>query len=111
LVIGIVAVRSRSAVTKRTTRDATTIYARYSTDPQRDVSIVQIRLCLARIEREGWHYLHAYTDRAVSGASALRPAYQILLEVRAVGNSKLSSPKRSTGCRGTRRISPGCSNG
>jgi hypothetical protein len=29
---------------------------------------------------EGWQYLHAYTDRAISGASALRPAYQALLE-------------------------------
>ena len=57
------------------------IYARYSSDLQRDASIEdQIRLCRARIEREGWHYLHAYTDRAISGSSALRPAYQSLLE-------------------------------
>ena len=34
----------------------------------------------ARIEREGWTYLHAYTDRAISGASTLRPAYQSLLD-------------------------------
>ena len=32
------------------------------------------------MERQGWAYRHAYTDRAVSGASALRPAYQALLE-------------------------------
>ena len=57
------------------------IYARYSSDLQRDASIEdQIRLCRARIEREGWHYLYAYTDRAISGSSALRPAYQSLLE-------------------------------
>jgi DNA invertase Pin-like site-specific DNA recombinase len=57
------------------------IYARYSSDLQRDASIEdQIRLCRARIEQEGWQYLHAYTDRALSGASALRPAYQNLLE-------------------------------
>jgi len=57
------------------------IYARYSSQLQRDASIEdQVRLCRARIEREGWQYLHAYTDRAVSGASALRPAYQSLLE-------------------------------
>ena len=57
------------------------IYARYSSELQRDASIEdQVRLCRARIEREGWRYLHAYTDRAVSGASALRPAYQSLLE-------------------------------
>jgi site-specific DNA recombinase len=57
------------------------IYARYSSEMQRDASIEdQVRLCRARIEQEGWHYLHAYTDRARSGASALRPAYQSLLE-------------------------------
>jgi DNA invertase Pin-like site-specific DNA recombinase len=57
------------------------IYARYSSKLQRDASIEdQIRLCRERIEREGWQYRHAYTDRAVSGASTLRPAYQRLLE-------------------------------
>jgi site-specific DNA recombinase len=57
------------------------IYARYSSGLQRDASIEdQIRLCRARIEHEGWQYLHAYTDRAISGASALRPAYQSLIE-------------------------------
>src|SRR5215470_12653859 len=57
------------------------IYARFSSELQRDASIEdQLRLCRARIEREGWTYLHAYTDRAISGASALRPAYQSLLE-------------------------------
>ena len=57
------------------------IYARYSSDLQREASIEdQIRLCRKRIEHEGWEYLHAYTDRALSGASALRPAYQSLLE-------------------------------
>lgn len=57
------------------------IYARYSSDLQRDASLEdQIRLCRARIEYEGWQYLHAYTDRAISGASALRPAYQSLIE-------------------------------
>jgi site-specific DNA recombinase len=57
------------------------IYARYSTDLQRDASIEdQIRVCRERIEREGWVFRHAYTDRAISGASTLRPAYQSLLE-------------------------------
>ena len=57
------------------------VYARYSSDLQRAASIEdQIRICRERIEREGWDYQHAYTDRAQSGASALRPAYQKLLE-------------------------------
>jgi DNA invertase Pin-like site-specific DNA recombinase len=56
-------------------------YARYSSDLQREASIAdQVRLCRKRIEQEGWQYLHTYTDRAVSGASALRPGYQSLLE-------------------------------
>ena len=57
------------------------IYARYSSDNQREASIEdQIRICRAFIEREGWTYLDAYTDRALSGASPLRPGYQKLLE-------------------------------
>src|SRR6266849_1950834 len=57
------------------------VYARYSSDLQREASIEdQIRLCRKRIEHEGWEYIHAYTDRALSGATALRPAYQSLLE-------------------------------
>ena len=59
----------------------TVIYARYSSENQRDASIEdQIRSCRKRIEDEGWAYLHAYTDRAMSGASRLRPGYQKLLE-------------------------------
>ena len=57
------------------------IYARYSSELQRDASIEdQVRLCRNHIEKEGWQYLQAYTDRAVSAASALRPAYQQLME-------------------------------
>ena len=57
------------------------VYARYSSDLQREASIEdQIRLCRKWIEHEGWEYIHAYTDRALSGATALRPAYQSLLE-------------------------------
>jgi site-specific DNA recombinase len=57
------------------------IYARYSSELQRDASIEdQIRLCRNRIEKEGWQYLRAYTDRGLSAASTLRPAYQRLLE-------------------------------
>ncbi len=57
------------------------IYARYSTDLQSAASVEdQVRLCRDLIDRQGWNYLHAYADRAMSGASALRPGYQQLLE-------------------------------
>jgi site-specific DNA recombinase len=56
-------------------------YARYSTDLQRTASIDdRTRVCRERIERDGWTYLHAYHDRAMSGTSHLRPGYQKLLD-------------------------------
>jgi site-specific DNA recombinase len=57
------------------------IYARYSSELQRDASIEdQVRICRARIEAEGWHLTGTYTDHAISGSSRLRPGYQKLLE-------------------------------
>jgi site-specific DNA recombinase len=56
------------------------IYARYSTEHQREASIEdQVRICTARIEAEGWTLVETYTDYAQSGASHLRPGYQKLL--------------------------------
>ncbi len=56
------------------------IYARYSSENQREASIEdQVRVCRARAEREGWQTVGAFTDHAVSGATALRPGYQALL--------------------------------
>ena len=57
------------------------IYARYSTDLQRDASIEdQIRLCKERAKREGWRVVNCYTDHAISGASLIRPGMQMLLQ-------------------------------
>ena len=57
------------------------IYARYSSDQQRATSIDdQIRLCKERIAREGWTLVQVYRDAAMSGATALRPGYQAMLE-------------------------------
>ena len=57
------------------------IYARYSSDNQREASIEdQVRQCQARIEREGWKPTEIYSDHAISGASTLRPGYQKMLE-------------------------------
>ena len=60
---------------------AVAIYARYSSDQQRDASIEdQIRLCQERAAREGWHIRQCYTDHAISGASLIRPGVQALLQ-------------------------------
>ena len=57
------------------------IYARYSSDNQREASIEdQVRECRAFIDRQGWTLEHTYSDRALSGASMLRPGYQLLLQ-------------------------------
>jgi DNA invertase Pin-like site-specific DNA recombinase len=56
------------------------IYARFSSDLQRDASIEdQVRLCRGLVEREGWSVVETFTDFAMSGSSALRPGYQALL--------------------------------
>ena len=57
------------------------IYARYSTELQRDASIDdQIRLCRRRIEAENWTLGGTYADHAISGSIRMRPGYQKLLE-------------------------------
>ena len=57
------------------------VYARYSSENQREASIEdQIRTCRAEIERRGWQFSMTYTDRAISGASPFRTGYQKLLE-------------------------------
>lgn len=41
------------------------LYARYSSDNQRDASIEhQLRLCRERAEREGWRIVDSYSDTA-----------------------------------------------
>jgi site-specific DNA recombinase len=57
------------------------LYARYSSDSQRDASIEdQLRLCRLHAERQGWTIVDSYTDRAISGASLLRPGIQELIQ-------------------------------
>jgi len=56
------------------------IYARYSSDNQRDASIAdQMRVCRAFAERQGWTIAQEYSDRAVSGATLLRSGFQALM--------------------------------
>jgi hypothetical protein len=57
------------------------LYARYSTDMQRASSIEdQSRLCREHAERMGWNIIDSYSDRAISGASMIRPGIQALID-------------------------------
>ena len=56
------------------------LYARYSSDNQRDASIEdQLRQCRERAAREGWTVVDSYSDRAISCASLIRSGIQELL--------------------------------
>ena len=56
------------------------LYARYSSDQQSEASIEdQLRLCRLYAEKQGWVVAESYHDRAVSGASLIRPGIQALL--------------------------------
>ena len=56
------------------------LYARYSSDHQRDASIEdQLRICRSYAEKQGWTITDSYSDRAISGASLIRPGIQELI--------------------------------
>jgi site-specific DNA recombinase len=53
------------------------IYARYSSDNQREASIEdQIEVCRRYAERQGYAIVEIYPDYALSGASRFRPAFR-----------------------------------
>ncbi len=55
------------------------IYARYSSDLQREASIAdQVEVCRRYIEAQGWTLGRIYSDAALSGASRHRPGFQAL---------------------------------
>lgn len=56
------------------------IYARYSSDNQRDASIAdQLRICREFAARQGWTVVEEFTDHAISGATLLRSGFQALM--------------------------------
>ena len=60
--------------------DRAVIYARYSTDKQREAYIEdQVELCRRYASRQGWSVTGTYQDAAASGASKFRPGFQRLL--------------------------------
>ena len=57
------------------------IYARFSTELQSASSLDdQVRLCRERIEQDGHELVNVYKDRAISGASLMRPGIQSLMQ-------------------------------
>jgi site-specific DNA recombinase len=57
------------------------IYARYSSDNQRDASIAdQLRVCREYAARQRWAVTKEFTDHAVSGATLLRAGFQRLMQ-------------------------------
>jgi site-specific DNA recombinase len=57
------------------------IYARYSTEKQSEASVDdQFRVCERIAEREGFEIVARFSDAAISGGTANRPAYQDMLE-------------------------------
>jgi DNA invertase Pin-like site-specific DNA recombinase len=56
------------------------IYARYSSENQRDASIAdQFRVCREFAQRQGWHVAAEFSDHAVSGATIMRPGFQAMM--------------------------------
>ena len=57
------------------------IYARFSSDKQRDESIDdQLRVCRAFCERQGYEIAGEYSDRAMSGTTDHRPAFLRMID-------------------------------
>ena len=57
------------------------IYARYSTDSQREESIEgQIRECTAYAEKNGFTVVKHYIDRAISAKTDNRPQFQQMIK-------------------------------
>ncbi len=64
------------------------VYARYSSDQQREASIEdQVRICRSEAEREGWIVVEVLSDYATSGVSLIRPGYQAMLEMVRTGKA------------------------
>jgi site-specific DNA recombinase len=62
------------------------IYARYSSENQRDASIDdQVRECKKLIKSQGWKIAETFSDRAISGATHHRPGFQSLLKAARAG--------------------------
>ncbi len=56
------------------------IYARYSSDKQREESIeAQLKVCHSYAEQMGYTVIREYTDRALTGKTDERPQFQLMI--------------------------------
>jgi DNA invertase Pin-like site-specific DNA recombinase len=56
------------------------IYARYSSENQREASIEdQFRICREFARKQGWRIAGEYSDHAISGATLMRPGFQAMM--------------------------------
>ncbi len=56
------------------------IYARYSSENQREASIEdQFRICREFARKQGWIIAGEYSDQAISGATLMRPGFQAMM--------------------------------
>jgi site-specific DNA recombinase len=86
------------------------IYARYSSENQRDASIAdQFRVCREFAQRQGWQIEREYSDHAISGATLMGPGFQAFMAA-ALRKSTSSSLRPSIDSVATRKTLPGCSN-
>lgn len=81
------------------------IYARYSSDQQRDESVEdQIAICQAMIAREGWTFAGSYTDRAMQARAISGQATSSYCWTRGRANSISSLPRPSIASAETRSM-------
>ena len=86
------------------------IYARYSTDSQREESIEgQIRECTAYAEKNGFTVVKHYIDRAISAKTDNRPQFQQMIKdseraslMSSLSGSSTALPETATTVPGTR---------
>jgi resolvase-like protein len=83
------------------------IYARYSSDNQREASIEdQFRVCREYAKRQGWQLVESYSDEAISGPACCGRASKRFSRTRSPSGSTSARRSRSIGSAATRRTSP-----
>ena len=88
------------------------LYARYSSDNQREASIAdQLRSCRLHAERQSWTIVAEYSDHAVFRRLDDPRRRSSVARRRLETTLQRCSPSRWIDCRATRRTPPPCSSG